>query len=159
MDILDFQYRYLVQIAMFIAVAIWAFHRGAQPERACAAVFVGMIVLDRSYHALITRSYEVYAVDFWTFALDLTVLALLIPISLRANRIYPMALAALQLIAVNAHIARDAFTQITPFAYVVMYIVPSYGQLMVLTCGVWAHVRRAERSGPYRDWRRSAHPA
>lgn len=159
MDILTFQYRFVVQIALFVCVAIWAFRKGGQPEKACAATFLGMAAGDRLYHALITRAYELETVDLWHFGLDIAVLAALIPIALRANRLYPMLLAAFQIIAVNAHIARDAFTQITPFAYAVMYIMPSYAQLIILACGVGAHVRRHDRFGPYRDWRSSALPA
>ncbi len=156
MDVLNFQYRYVVQIAIFGCVAVWAYRKGGQPEKACAATFIALIVADRLYHALISRSYQLETVDLWHFGLDIGVLAALIPIALRANRLYPMFLAAFQIIAVNAHIARDAFTQITPFAYAVMYIMPSYAQLIILTWGVGAHVRRAKRFGPYRDWRWSA---
>lgn len=156
MDILAFPYRFVVQMALFVIVAVWATRKGGGPERACAWIFVGMFVADRLYHALVTPAFELESVDYWHFTLDIAVLAMIVPIALRANRLYPMVLAAFQLIAVNAHIARDAFVQITSFAYSVMYVMPSYAQLLVLACGVWAHVRRTERCGPYRDWRQTA---
>lgn len=159
MDILDFRYRFVLQIALFIGVAIWAYRKGGQPEKACAATFIGLIVADRLYHALISRSFQLETVDLWHFGLDMAVLALLVPIALKANRVYPMALAAFQIIAVNAHVARDTFTQITPLAYYVMYVVPSYAQLVILACGIWAHIDRVKRFGPYRDWRIVPRPA
>lgn len=159
MDILEFQYRYVVQMAAFLAVAIWASRQGDGPEKACAWTFVGMGVSDRLYHFLVTPTFELESVDYWHFTLDIAILTVLLPVALRANRIYPLLLAAFQLIAVNAHIARDSFTQITPLAYSLTYVLPSYAQLVIVTLGVWAHVRRVKRFGPYRAWRLVPKPA
>lgn len=158
MDILEFQYRYVAQMAAFLAVAIWALGKGDGPEKATAWTFVGMGVADRMYHDFITPTSELESVDYWHFTLDIAVLAVLVPIALRANRIYPLLLAAFQLIAVNAHIARDLFTEVSAFAYALMYILPSYGQLVIVTIGVWAHVRRTSRFGRYRAWRKAPEP-
>ena len=158
MDPLHFPWRYLLQIFCFLAFAVWAFRKGGEPEKACAAAFVAMVLADRLYHLIVTSSLELETVDIWHFSLDLTILVILVLIALQANRIYPMGLAALQLIAVNAHFARDAFSQITPFAYALTVIVPSYGQLLVLCLGMCAHVRRSQRVGLYRDWRSSPLP-
>ncbi|OZA94733.1 hypothetical protein U4960_02050 [Altererythrobacter sp. H2] len=156
MDILAFPYRFVIQMALFAILAVWAWRRGGGPEKACAWAFVGMFVADRLYHLLVTPAIELETVDGWHFALDIAVLAAIVPIALRANRLYPMGLAACQLIAVNAHIARDSFTQITPIAYSILVVAPSYLQLVILACGIGAHVQRQRRHGPYRDWRHAA---
>lgn len=153
MNVLTFPYRFVFQMAAFIALAIWAWRKGGGPEKACALTFVGMFVADRAYHFLITPTFALETVDLWHFALDIMVLAALVPIALRANRIYPMWLAAFQLIAVNAHIARDTFDQITQLTYSIMYVLPSYAQLLILAGGIWAHVRREQQFGTYRGWR------
>ena len=158
MELLPFPFRFAFQTALFVGLAIWAARKGGGPERACGWSFLAMAVADRSYHFLVSARVELETVDSWHFALDLGLLAALVPIALRANRLYPLGLAACQIIAVNAHIARDAFTQITPIAYYVMYVVPSYAQLVILACGIWAHVQREEKYGPYRDWRMSPRP-
>lgn len=159
MDILAFPYRLVIQSALFVGLAIWALRKGGGPERACGWSFLAMVVAERAYHMLVSRSFELETVDSWHLTLDLALLAALVPIALRANRLYPMGLAACQVIAVNAHIARDSFAQITPLAYYVMYVAPSYLQLIILFCGVSAHIRREEKYGPYRDWRLSPSPA
>lgn len=158
MDILEFQYRYVVQIGAFVVVALWALRQGDGPEKASALTFAALGLVDRLYHFLVTPAFELESVDYWHFSLDIAVLAVIVPIALRANRIYPLLLAAFQLIAVNSHIARDAFTQITPLAYSLTYVLPSYAQLAILTFGVWAHVRRVKRFGPYRAWRQVPKP-
>ncbi|MFN4113629.1 MAG: hypothetical protein ACK4GD_06785 [Sphingomonadaceae bacterium] len=155
MDILAFPYRFVIQMALFVVLAIWAWRAGGGPEKACAWLFVGMFAADRVYHLLVTPAIELETVDAWHFALDIGVFAIILPIALRANRLYPLGLAACQLIAVNAHVARDSFTQITPIAYNIMYVAPSYLQLLILGFGILAHVQRIQHYGPYRDWRQS----
>lgn len=158
MDFLAFPYRFMFQMACFVALAVWAMRRGGGPERICSAIFVAMFAADRFYDLLVRPAFELETVDTWLFALDIAVLAAIVPVALRANRLYPMVLAACQLIAVNSHLARDSFEQVTPVAYAVMVIAPSYLQLMILAGGIWAHTKRVERYGPYRDWRMSPRP-
>lgn len=158
MDILAFPYRFVIQTALFVGLSIWAIRTGGGPEKACGWSFLGTVVAERLYHLVVSPGFELETVDSWHFILDLGMLAALVPIALKANRLYPLGLAACQVIAVNAHIARDSFTQITPIAYYVMYVVPSYAQLVILACGIWAHTKRIERYGPYRDWRLSPTP-
>lgn len=152
-------YRLIFQLICFLALAIWAWRKGGGPERACTGTMLAMMVIDRLYHLLIDPTIELHTVDTWHFTLDLMVLTALVPIALWANRFYPMFLAALQLIALNAHFAREAFDQVTPLAYVIMYVGPSYAQIVTLAVGMWLHVRRVERFGPYRDWRLVPKPA
>lgn len=158
MDYLAFPYRFIVQMGCFVALGVWAMRRGGGPEKMCSAIFVGMFAVDRIYDLLVRPAFELERVDTWLFALDIVVLAAIVPVALRANRLYPMVLAACQLIAVNSHLARDSFEQITPLAYAVMVIAPSYMQLFVLAGGIWTHTKRVERYGPYRDWRLSPTP-
>lgn len=158
MEILAFPYRFVVQMALFVVLAVWAWRSGGGPERACAFTFVAMFVVDRLYHLLVTPAMQLETVDGWHFALDIAVLAAILPVALRANRLYPMGLAACQLIAINAHIARDSFSQITPLAYGILVVAPSYLQLAILAFGIGTHVARERQYGPYRDWRRSPVP-
>lgn len=152
-------YRLVFQLVCFAALVIWAWRKGGGPERASTGTMLAMMLIDRLYHLLIDPTIQLDTVDTWHFTLDLMVLTALVPIALWANRFYPMFLAALQLISLNGHFAREAFDQVTPLAYIIMVVGPSYAQLVTLTVGLWLHVRRVERFGPYRNWRRSAHPA
>lgn len=91
--------------------------------------------------------------DIGFFLIDMVAAVALIVIAVRANRIYTLWLAGLQIIAVFAHLARGLSEAISTIAYVVMFSGPSYFQIIILGSGIWLHYRREQRHGNYRSWR------
>ena len=148
------EYRSNALYTAIVAVTILAFWKGGGPERAVAAAFwLAMIVPHRIFHLTTGWTVVVDTIDIPHAALDLFFLFVVCAIAIQANRMYPLWFAALQLVAVMAHLARAATPDIAPIAYAVMYLGPSYLQTIVLGVGVWRHIRRKGRHGPYPDWR------
>ncbi len=97
--------------------------------------------------------------DFFHAGLDVFLLVALVPIALHANRSYPLWIAALQVVATLAHLARGLFDQIAPIAYAILFVAPSYFQIILLAAGIVLHIRRQRRHGSYRSWRTSSSPS
>jgi len=148
-----------IQLVLTVILLAYAWYRGGEPERASAGTMLAMLIVDRAYHVVFDASVTLSTTDIWHFTLDLGVLAAFGAIALQANRFYPLVLAGLQLVAVNAHLVRSFVEAISPIAYFGLYVVPSYFQLIVIAVGISLHARRYNRFGPYRDWRGSPVPA
>lgn len=127
--------------------------KGAGPERASAGTLLGMILVDRSYHALFGPSPTFEMIDPWHLLLDTGGLIVFVHIALRANRVFPLVLAAAQLVAFTAHIVRMMVEPVTSLSYYLMYTMPFWFQLIILSIGIWRHQHRVKASGPYRSWR------
>jgi hypothetical protein len=81
------------------------------------------------------------------------VLAGFAAIALNANRNYPLWAAGFQLVAVGSHLVRGLVDSVSPIAYAILAVGPSYCQLALLFAGLLRHRARLRRYGPYRDWR------
>ena len=152
-------YRAPAQTVAFVAIAAWAFWKGGGPEKSMAAVLLAMKLCDAAYHAIWDVELDFATTEWFHFTSDILVCAAMVAIALFANRMYTLWMAAFQIIAVNAHLARELVEGIAPIAYVILYIAPSYFQIILLACGIWLHRGRLGRFGPYRDWRTSSFPA
>ncbi|MGY6551241.1 MAG: hypothetical protein ACXIT4_05010 [Erythrobacter sp.] len=148
------QYRpelqYVASLVLGLAMLRW----GGGPERASAAVFLGCIIAP----VAVSRMLGTEALMFSDYAglyvlFDALALIGFLWIALNANRNYPLWLAGLQLVAMGAHGVRAVGEVISPLAYAIMAIGPSYGQLLVMLIGLVRHIRRQRMFGIYRDWR------
>ncbi|ABC64123.1 hypothetical protein [Erythrobacter litoralis] len=139
----------VVTLLLFL-IAIW---KGRGPELACASTLMAMIVLDRGYHAVLGPSPSYQAIDPWHLMLDTAGLFVFLIIALKANRFYPMVMAAAQLVAFTAHIVRMMVEPVSSLSYYLLYSMPFWFQLFVLAFGLGRHASRVTRIGSYRDWR------
>jgi hypothetical protein len=142
-----------IQFALLLAAFLLALWRGAGPEQAAAMVMLALLGVDRLFHLVLWQVQGQAATAFGHFSIDLAALAAFTLLALRANRLYPMGLAALQLIAVTAHLVRAISPAIPGRANAIMMVAPSYLELLVLIGGILLHMRRESRTGPYRSWR------
>jgi hypothetical protein len=127
---------------------------GSGPERASAVIFVGLIILPVMVFALTGNGAMMFGNFAWMYvALDLLAFAGFMWVALNANRNYPLWLAGFQLVAMGAHTVRMLNDVVSPLAYVILAVGPSYGQLLIMTGGLVRHVRRERLFGRYRDWR------
>ena len=127
---------------------------GGGPERATALVWLLLFKFgDAAYHAIFDYGFQLIEVDFFHAGLDLTAALAWVLIALYANRNYPLWIAAMQILAATAHMARGIAEQIAPIAYAVMAFTPAYFILLFLTIGLVRHVMRKRKYGKYRDWR------
>lgn len=134
------------------SLAIW---KGDGPEKSVAVVILVMFLAGRIYPAWTGVGITLVSVDYFSAALDAVVAVALVAIALYANRMYTLWIAGLQIIAVSAHLARGVIDAMTPIAYVILFVLPSYFQIIALGMGLLAHRRRLKAYGPYKAWRNS----
>lgn len=142
--------QYIASIVLGLAMWRW----GAGPERALAIMFTGVMMLPSVVFHLLSDGSMIFG-DFRAVyvAVDVIVLGGFVLIALNANRNYPLWVAAFQIVAVGSHLVKGMVDAISPLAYMVMVVGPSYFQLALLLAGLLRHRRRLARFGPYRDWR------
>ena len=153
MDLLQADTRFALQVTLFCLLALSAWRWGGAPERILSATLLWFTVGDTLNHWLFDVSTTFVTVDTGHLVIDFVALAVSVTVALFANRIYPLWFAAFQALAMLAHLARDLVSEVSPIAYVVMYVGPSYFQIVILALGIWFHRRRVRRHGPYRSWR------
>jgi hypothetical protein len=143
----------LVSVGFLSAAALrW----GAGPEKICAAAIFAMTFGDPVYHLLVAHGPRYGTVDVGHFIMDVAVAAVFTGVALRANRVYPIWLAAFQLVSLLSHFAREVTDFFPKLAYGLMSYGPYYTTLLILALGIAAHARRSRHLGPYRSWRHSS---
>lgn len=115
-----------------------------------------MTLSSKAYLSIFGRYAQLMEVDPGLLLIEVIVVATMVAVALRANRMYTLWMAGFQIIALLAHFARELADQISPIAYVIMYVGPSYLQIMTLGSGIWLHHKRVQRHGSYRSWRSSS---
>lgn len=136
---------------VLVAIAAWRF--GDLPEKACASVLVGVLwVADMVFWAGLGLYPDFVSTEVPALVLDVLALVLLLVIALFANRIYPLCLTSIQGLALLSHFAAAAASAV-PLAYAILSIAPSYLLIAVMAAGLFAHHRREQLHGPYRQWR------
>jgi hypothetical protein len=141
----------LITTAFSLAVYFAAVWRGGGPERAGAAILFAVFLMDELYHtAAGPHQFEIF--DPVELAIDLFSLASFTTLALRANRLWPLPVAALQLLAVMGHVA--ALPELgMQRAYWAMTEPPVVLAVLTFVFGLIAHLLRLRRFGPYPDWR------
>jgi hypothetical protein len=132
---------------------------GAGPEKICMATLFAVTLGDPVYHILIKRAPIYGSVDLGHLVIDVGVAAIFVAVALRANRIYPLWLAAFQLVSVLSHFAREVTASFPKLAYGLMSYGPFYIILMIMAGGLIFHARRTRYLGRYRSWRSSSSPS
>jgi hypothetical protein len=150
------EYRPLLQHAILAFGIVYAFVRGAGPERSVAATFLAMAVAEVTYHGLYPQSPAIV----WHFFLDAAAAFAFVWIGLFANRTYTLWIGSFQIIALSAHVVRFlAVGEMLTLPFTILYILPSYFQIGLFLWGTHRHTRRVRRFGPYRSWKSFSHPS
>lgn len=132
---------------------------GAAPERICVATLFTVTYGDPLYHVLAGHGAIYGTVDIGHLVIDVGVAAIFVAVALRANRVYPLWLAAFQLVSVLSHFAREVTDSFPKLAYGLMSYGPFYIILLIMAGGLIFHARRSRHLGPYRSWRGSSSPS
>lgn len=142
--------QYIASILLGLAMWRW----GAGPERGLAIMFSGVMVGPSILFRLMSGNALIFGNLASVYvAVDVIALAGFVLIGLNANRNYPLWVAGFQMVAVGSHVVRGLVDSVSPIAYAVLAVGPSYCQLVVLLVGLLRHRARLRRFGPYRDWR------
>ena len=144
------------QLFAMLAILAASLRWGAGPERASAFVFSSFFWMGPLTDFFNDGGNHFLSVRLGSAAIDLAVGILFVLIALWSNRIYPLCLAAFQVMAFASHLIRDLSNQISAMAYFALAIGPSYLQIFTLAGGIWFHRKRVKRFGPYRSWRISS---
>ncbi|WP_305095671.1 hypothetical protein [Croceibacterium aestuarii] len=141
-------------LALVILASAVAYRRGGPPERFAALVIVAWVGSDAVYHLLF--GFGTFArVDPVHVVFDVSELAAVVWLALRANRVWPIVAAAAQVMCVSGHIAVLVEPDGARRAYWAMTSLPQYIQLAALVAGAAAHQKRLRLIGRYRSWRYS----
>ena len=135
----------------FLACLLYVFIVGGKPERAAILAQLGAFLLSMiaiSFHTIAAQHLPIglALVDVF-LALALTGLAL------RANRLWPIVLAGMQVATVFAHFARLLAFPLPPAGYVIFVQLWAWPMLIVTAIGARNHRLRVERFGVEQDWK------
>ncbi|WP_108788725.1 hypothetical protein [Erythrobacter sp. Alg231-14] len=158
-DLLAWDFRVILQDVLAWTICICALIWGAGPERAVAITWLLLFeVLHELFALLDDRGRFLANVDAFYASVDGLAAVCWIAIALYANRNYTLWIAAMQVLAVSAHLAKGIAEPISQLGYAVMVIAPSWIQLLLLAVGLIRHILRRRRFGAYRDWRVTGTP-
>lgn len=159
LQLLASEYRLIAQDILAVVLLIAALRWGGAPERAVAAawflIFQAFTLLRNLFWP---GQVQLLDIDLYLASKDVIACVVFVLIALYANRNYTLWIAAMQLLATSAHVARGMVESIAPVAYVVMVAAPGWLQLLFLAIGLVRHIRRKSQYGSYRNWRVVGNP-
>lgn len=160
LELLVTEYRGFAQDILAVLICGAALIWGGVPERIVAASWFFLFkVAGHIYRGIFgVEGYQLAEVDWFLASVDFVAGAIFIFVALYANRNYTLWIAAMQLLAMTAHLARGLVEAIAPVAYVFMVVAPGWFQLIILAIGLIRHVLRKRRFGTYRNWRNVQRP-
>jgi hypothetical protein len=152
----------MVKLVLFNGLLVfccgYAFWRGGVPERLAAAIFVIGTALTRV--ATFYWGTGFGAVEMGVLAVDLACLISFVFIALRAERFWPLWVAALQIIGTAGHAVKLLAPDMIPWGYAFLLAAGSYPMLLLIALGTYRHQRRLARNGVDPSWSTfSAHSA
>src|SRR5688572_3643597 len=117
------QYRGTIQALMMVALFLWAFRKGAAPEKLTSSILLAMTIAVWLYRWLAVVRPEANVIRGFSgvepgyLAIDLAGFACLAAVALVANRMYPLWMAGIQLTAVATHFATASAVETLPRSY------------------------------------------
>ncbi|MEO5866656.1 MAG: hypothetical protein ABIS14_03220 [Sphingomonas sp.] len=136
-----------VLLAVTCGYGIW---RGGAPERIVAVSLALAATL--SAFALTSYTTSYVGIENGLFAIDLGLLVALVGVALKADRLWPLVLAAMQFDTTVVHLIKLVDTDLVRITYALMITVWAYPMQVILAIGTMRHRRRIRRSGADRPW-------
>jgi hypothetical protein len=133
-----------------LACCGYAFWRGGAPERAVAAIFIVGVVA--THLAASDRESRFSSAELGIVLVDTAALVALTAVALRAERFWPLWIAAMQAVGTAGHLARLVDPEVIRWAYAFGLAIWSYPMLCLLALGTWQHQQRLARLGFDRSW-------
>lgn len=140
-------------IALFLTAA-FALWKGGAPERIAAVAFVAAAAA--TYEA----QHDAYGIfehlELDILIIDLVLLAALLALAFRANRIWPIWMVGLHGLTVGVHAAKAYDPGIVPWIYGMAIGKLAYPMLLLLIVATIRHRRRLTLYGTDPSWKRSS---
>jgi nicotinamide riboside transporter PnuC len=144
----------LLYLVALVACCGYAFLRGGGPERFGAAIIsIGSVL---TYLAMSNAATNYRSVEFDAFVIDVLCLLAFVVLALRANRYWPLWVAALQIIGLGGHFVKLAEPGTLRQAYGFALVFWSYPMLLLIALGTFNHQRRLRRFGSDPSWSSSS---
>ncbi|MGY4398785.1 uncharacterized membrane protein (DUF485 family) [Sphingomonas sp. UYAg733] len=147
-------FRIALFLALLLAACGYAARRGGGPERLTAYAFLVAYIL-----TIVVRSYkpERYLnIETGVFVVDALLFVTVLVIMLRANRVWPIWMSALLLMAVGGHIAKLLDPRVIRTAYQIMLSLWGWPAAILLIVATWLHQRRLTLLGVDASWKGSS---
>lgn len=138
---------YLILLNLCWAYALW---RGGTPERIGATILAVGSFLTAAAIDDGRGSFQGVEVD--VVVIDILCSLAFVSLALRADRFWPLWLAALQVGGTAGHAVKFIDPHIVPRAYAFMLAAWAYPMLVLLFAGTWRHRRRLARFGFDKSW-------
>ena len=147
--------RDILQKTWIILLLITALLWGGRPERYAIGIWIIASAIAAYARTFFlpdeTADQKWGTVNELMFANDCLMLVGFVVLAVQANRRYLFWVAGLQIIATLAHAVRATTEELSVFVYLLMSAGAGWLQLVVMTGGLIAHLRREKRRYP--DWR------
>ncbi|HJS13367.1 hypothetical protein [Sphingopyxis sp.] len=137
-------------LAFLLAALGFAAWRGGGPERAMAAIALGLVGADGILHRYIPVEFA--TLDVGHLAIDVSGVAATATLALCAHRFWPMIAAVLHILPLMAHMSRVLDMTLHPAAYLTMQVAASWLVPPLLILATWRHQRRLQRRGSDPSW-------
>jgi len=96
------------------------------------------------------------SVEVGVFLVDVAALLAFLALALRAERLWPLCVTALQVIGIAGHAVKLVDPQIFPWAYAFALRFWGYPMIFLLVLGTWNHQRRLAKFGVDKSWSTSS---
>lgn len=141
----------LIFLAILAVCCLYALVRGGPPERLGATALIAAVVA--SHFVPASGPIRFQTIEYGTMAVDMTLLAVIVFIAVRAQRFWPMWMAAILLDTVLTHLLMLS-PKLIPWSYSVMNAAWGYPLPIIIAVGTWRHHMRKQRYGDDPAWNR-----
>jgi hypothetical protein len=138
---------YLTLLTATFGYALW---RGGAPEKIAAGIILGAVLAS----GLVASSYRgAFAErEIGIFVVDVTMFGAAVLLALRAERFWPICMAALLGLGLQLQVLSWVAPHPNRQVYKVLHALNAYPVLLVLAAGTRRHRRRLARDGADRNW-------
>ena len=126
--------------------------KGAGPERIGAAI----ILVGSAVSTAAMSGFKYGSVEVGVFLVDVAALIAFLVLSMRAERLWPLWVAALQIIGTAGHAVKLMDAEVIRTAYAIAMAFWSYPMWFLIVLGTWQHQRRLARFGVDKSWSSSS---
>ncbi|MEO5774290.1 MAG: hypothetical protein ABIQ32_09265 [Sphingomicrobium sp.] len=147
--------RAILFLGFFLISFAYSMWRGGAPERLAAMLLLAALIGSTSA-GVFRLPGGFTSVPIALALVDLLLGIALVALAVRANRLWPIPLAACQLITVLAHAAKLAAPQMFAGGYALLIAISAWPIMGILMFGAYCHRRRIKAGHRDRPWKHSS---